>query len=118
MARRRRRSDTDDNVPLDGPDHAWWAAGSIDPFAAPEPEAVPEPPAPGPEPEVGLDPYEVLRVAPNADWDEIVAAHRRLVRWWHPDGLGSASDDERDYSEARFRQVNEAYRELKVRKGR
>lgn len=119
MARRKRREDkqAEENVDLGDPDHAWWAAAPIDPFAEPAIDEA-SPAQPQPEPAAVIDPYEVLRVSPNADWDEIVAAHRKLVRWWHPDGLGDATDDERAYSEARFREVNAAYTELKVRKGR
>jgi DnaJ domain len=116
MARRKRREEQDDNVALDGPDHAWWAAASIDPFAhPPEPEAEP---AVKPEAPAGPDPYVVLRVSSGAEWGDIVAAHRRLARWWHPDGLGDVSAEERSYSEARFREVNAAYQDLKVRKSR
>ena len=62
---------------------------------------------------------EKLRVAPDAPWEAIVAAHRRLVRWWHPDGLGpDAGDDERELSETRMRELSAAYRELRIRRGR
>ena len=125
MARRRKgkRSPSPaerENVDLEAPEHAWWAAGSTDPFAyEPEPEPEPDPaPEPAEEPE-GLDPYVVLRVAPDAAWDDIVVAHRKLVRWWHPDGLGSGStDDEREFCAARMREVNEAYQSLRVRRNR
>lgn len=130
MARRRRGgADPDrENVDLGAPEHAWWAAGSTDPFAEPEPEpeveAVPEtdsePEAPAaPVAPTGRDPYAVLRVAPTADWDDIVAAHRTLVRWWHPDGLGHHSTPgEREFCAARLREISEAYRELRVRRNR
>lgn len=110
-----------ENVDLEAPEHAWWAASSTDPFAyepdPPPPEPEPEPPPPE-EPEA-RDPYAVLRVAPDASWDEIVTAHRKLVRWWHPDGLGDGSDDaEREFCAARMREVNEAYQSLRVRRNR
>ena len=55
------------------------------------------------------DPYEVLGVARTAPWEQIVAAHKRLARAWHPD-LGG--DDEL------FRRLNAAFAELRVRRGR
>jgi DnaJ-domain-containing protein 1 len=126
MARRKRKGspapEERENVDLEAPEHAWWAASSTDPFAhEPEPPPPPEPePEPEPEPVVaGRDPYEVLRVGAEASWDEIVAAHRKLVRWWHPDGLGAGTDDaQRDYCLERMREVNEAYQALRVRRNR
>ena len=125
MARKKRKRPAappaHDNVDLEAPEHAWWAASSTDPFAH-DPE--PEPPAaepeaePPPDPQAG-DPYEVLRLGHTATWDEIVAAHRKLVRWWHPDGLGDGTDDaEREFCAERMRAVNEAYQALRVRRGR
>jgi DnaJ-domain-containing protein 1 len=124
MARRRRGRGAGDpeHADLDAPEHAWWAAGSTDPFERP-----PEPgtaPAPEPEPEPATepearDPYDVLRVAPSASWDDIVASHRRLVRRWHPDGLGEgSSDEERELCADRMREVNEAYQALLVKRDR
>jgi hypothetical protein len=117
---------------LDAPEHAWWAS------PAPEPE--PEPGTPtGTETADGgaggtrdhqfgnltisfdlddPDPYEVLRVARRAPWEEILAAYRRQVRWWHPDGLGEASEVERAACEDRIRVLNTAYQELQLRRGR
>jgi DnaJ-domain-containing protein 1 len=127
MALRRRKRHTGpperENVDLEAPEHAWWAAGSTDPFARPpEPEPEPEPAAPEPEAESlpeGRDPYDVLRVAATASWDEIVASHRKLVRRWHPDGLGEGSPEEEvEFCAARMREVNEAYQALRVRRNR
>ena len=55
------------------------------------------------------DPYEILGVARSAPWEQIVAAHKRLARAWHPD-LGG--DDEV------VRRLNAAFAELRVRRGR
>jgi hypothetical protein len=55
------------------------------------------------------DPYEVLGVARSAPWDQIVAAHKRLARQWHPDAGGD---------EEKIRRLNAAYAELRVRRGR
>lgn len=126
MARRRRTrgAPEQDGADLDAPEHAWWAAGSTDPFERPpEPVAEPEPgpegrPEPDPEP-TARDPYDVLRVTPSSSWDDIVAAHRKLVRRWHPDGLGEAgTEEERELCADRMREVNEAYQALRVKRRR
>jgi preprotein translocase subunit Sec63 len=64
------------------------------------------------------DPYAVLRLTPSATWDEIVANYRRLARWWHPDGLGAATEWGRAACEAKIRQLNGAYAELRIRRDR
>lgn len=55
------------------------------------------------------DPYEVLGVARGASWEQIVHAHKRLAREWHPDAGGD---------EDRIRTLNAAFAELRVRRGR
>jgi curved DNA-binding protein CbpA len=60
----------------------------------------------------------VLRVDPTAHWEDIVLAYRKLARWWHPDGLVDATDDEREACELRIRELNDAYQKLRVRRGR
>jgi DnaJ like chaperone protein len=64
------------------------------------------------------DPYALLRVDRDATWEEIIAAYRRQVRWWHPDGLTEATDIERSACELRLRALNIAYHELRIRRGR
>jgi len=55
------------------------------------------------------DPYAVLGVARSAPWDQIVIAHKRLARQWHPDAGGD---------EDLIRRLNAAFAELRVRRGR
>jgi curved DNA-binding protein len=50
------------------------------------------------------DPYSVLGVSRSASEDEIKTAYRKLARRFHPDLNGSSS-----VSEAKFREVSEAY---------
>jgi curved DNA-binding protein CbpA len=64
------------------------------------------------------DPYVLLRVSRDATWEEIIAAYRRQVRWWHPDGLDDANEVERAACELRLRALNIAYHELRIRRGR
>lgn len=74
---------------------------------AADPEADWPPLVPG-DPESD-DPYLVLGVGHSAPWAQIVAAHKRLARTWHPDAGG---DDDR------IRRLNAAYAELRIRRGK
>lgn len=49
--------------------------------------------------------HEVLQVAPNADWDVIEAAYKRLLHKVHPDKGGS---------EAEFMDLQEAFKQAKA----
>lgn len=64
------------------------------------------------------DPYSVLKVSASASWDEIVASYHRLVRMWHPDGLVDPAPGERELCDEKVRQLNDAYTEIRVRRGR
>jgi len=64
------------------------------------------------------DPYVVLKVAPTASWEEIVASYRRLARWWHPDGLVDPAPGEQELCDDMIRRLNIAYTELRIRRGR
>jgi len=57
--------------------------------------------------------YAVLGVGVDAEWDEVIAAHRRLVKANHPDHLVDAPCDVRDAAEERLRVINVAYGELR-----
>lgn len=124
-------SETQDYVAIvDAPEHLWWAGPSetLPPLhttrsfdAEPLVEVLGDPSGNGasaPSPPTSTGPYAVLRVANDAPWDEIVAAYRRQVRWWHPDGLGDAPAGERDACDARLRDLNQAFTELKIRRSR
>jgi DnaJ domain len=63
------------------------------------------------------DPYKVLQVSQGATWDEIVAAHRHQARVHHPDLLVGQTEEERAKGEDRIRVINQAYQELRVRRG-
>jgi DnaJ-domain-containing protein 1 len=100
-SKRRKRDDDNETVDLGGPEHAWWAAPK-------DPDE--EPAAP--------DAYEVLGVDESATWDEITAAHRKMVKALHPDQMVNAADDERARFENAMRDINAAYSELRTRRGR
>lgn len=81
--------------------------------------------APGDEPPVEeapeidrSDPYAVLEVSPDATWDDIVAAHRRQARQHHPDRLAGEAPAAIAHAEDRIRDINAAYQQLRVRRGR
>jgi hypothetical protein len=63
------------------------------------------------------DPYKVLEIDEDATWNEIVAAHRHQARVHHPDRLFGQSAEEKAESEERIRVINQAYQELRVRRG-
>jgi DnaJ-domain-containing protein 1 len=74
---------------------------------------------PGDEPDVWSDdPYVVLGVPSSASWEEIQRAHRQLARRYHPDKVAALDDRRRAVAEEVMFRVNDAYRELKVRRGR
>jgi DnaJ like chaperone protein len=71
------------------------------------------------DPDLGSDdPYAVLGVRSNASWQEIVAAHRSLARRFHPDKVATLDQVARMAAEQIMFKINDAYRELKVRRGR
>lgn len=85
----------------------------------------PEGDAPGDEPAVEegpaidtSDPYAVLEVSPDATWEAIVAAHRRQARQHHPDRRAGEGAAAMAAAEERIRDINAAYQELRVRRGR
>jgi len=60
------------------------------------------------------DPYAVLGVAPEASFEEIHAAYKRLVRETHPDRMKARGVPEEavKLAEARLRQINAAWEEI------
>jgi len=64
------------------------------------------------------DPYAVLGVDPTASWEDIVIAHRAEARRHHPDRMVGRSEAAVARSERRIRDINVAYQELRIRRGR
>jgi hypothetical protein len=69
------------------------------------------PPGP-PAPQADVGAWRVLGVAPGSDLVAIKRAYRRLVRSVHPDLHPEATEGQRRALEARFVQINGAYRAL------
>lgn len=93
-------------------------AGPVVPPPKQRPEPEREPIAEPEAPVDTSDPYAVLGVEHAASWDEIVDAHRALARRHHPDRMVGRPPDELEAAEQRIRDINVAYQELRVRRGR
>jgi DnaJ like chaperone protein len=60
------------------------------------------------------DPYSVLGVSRHASPESIKKAYRRLAGQYHPDKVVHLGEEFRELAERRFKEIQEAYRELKV----
>ena len=60
------------------------------------------------------NPYNVLGVKQSTPWDQIVAAHRAIVKANHPDPLIGMDEHTVAASTERLRRANEAYRALQA----
>lgn len=58
------------------------------------------------------DPYTVLNVPRNASPEEIKKAYRQLANKYHPDKVLHLGEEFRKLAEKRFKEIEEAYREL------
>lgn len=100
----------------------WRTSFGFDPILdGPRPADRPSESQPEPEPDTPIDtsdPYAVLGVDPSASWEDIVDAHRRQARRHHPDRLVGHADAEMARAEERIRDINVAYQELRVRRGK
>lgn len=59
------------------------------------------------------DPYKVLGVDRSVSDDEVKKAYRRMAMKYHPDKVESLGEEVKRNSEAQFRQINEAYEQIK-----
>jgi hypothetical protein len=58
------------------------------------------------------DPYTILGVDRNASSDEVKKAYRRLASKYHPDKVLHLGEEFRELAEKRFKEIQEAFREL------
>jgi hypothetical protein len=58
------------------------------------------------------DPYTVLQVERDASPEEIKRAYRKLANKYHPDKIQHLGEEFRKLAEKRFKEIEEAYREL------
>ena len=61
------------------------------------------------------DPYKVLEIDRGASQDDIKRAYRQLAGKYHPDKVEHLGDEFKVLAEKRFKEVQQAYQELKVK---
>lgn len=63
------------------------------------------------------DPYKVLGLESTATDEEVKKAYRRLAMKYHPDKVESMGEEVKKNAEAQFREINEAYEQIKAARG-
>ena len=61
------------------------------------------------------DPYQILEIEHGASQDDIKLAYRRLAGKFHPDKVEHLGEEFKALAERRFKEIQRAYQELKVR---
>ena len=62
------------------------------------------------------DPYKVLGISNNASQEQIKSAYKSLAAKYHPDKVSHLGEEFKDLAEQRFKEIQEAYQKLKVKK--
>ena len=57
--------------------------------------------------------YETLGISPEASMKEIKKAYQALIQKYHPDRVADMGPELKDVAEARTKEINAAYEELK-----
>jgi DnaJ like chaperone protein len=68
--------------------------------------------SPGSPPNAARAPHIILDVAADAGPEEIKAAYRKLANQYHPDKVSHLGEEFQTLAEARFKEIQTAYREL------
>lgn len=63
------------------------------------------------------DPYKVLGLDSSATDEEVKKAYHRLAMKYHPDKVESMGEEVKKNAEAQFREINEAYEQIKTARG-
>ena len=63
------------------------------------------------------DPYKVLGLDSAATDEEVKKAYRRLAMKYHPDKVEGMGEEVKKNAEAQFREINEAYEQIKTARG-
>lgn len=63
------------------------------------------------------DPYGVLGITSKATDEEVKKAYRRLAMKYHPDKVATMGEEIKKNAEAQFREINEAYEQIKTARG-
>ena len=61
------------------------------------------------------DPFKILEIERGASQDDIKRAYRQLAAKYHPDKVEHLGDEFKVLAEKRFKEVQQAYQELKVK---
>lgn len=61
------------------------------------------------------DPYRILGIESGATQEEIKKAYRQLAGKYHPDKLEHLGDEFKELAEKRFKAIQRAYQELKLK---
>ena len=64
---------------------------------------------------VPWDPYKILEIERGASQDDIKQAYRQLAGKYHPDKVEHLGDEFKVLAEKRFKEIQQAYQELKVK---
>lgn len=63
------------------------------------------------------DPYKVLGLDSHATDEEVKKAYRRLAMKYHPDKVEGLGEEVKKNAEKQFREINEAYEQIKTARG-
>jgi uncharacterized membrane protein YkvA (DUF1232 family) len=61
------------------------------------------------------EPYQILGIEHGASQDDIKQAYRHLAGKYHPDKVEHLGEEFKELAERRFKEIQRAYRELKVK---
>jgi uncharacterized membrane protein YkvA (DUF1232 family) len=61
------------------------------------------------------DPYKILEIQRGASQEDIKRAYRQLAGKYHPDKVEHLGDEFRVMAEKRFKEIQQAYQELRVK---
>jgi DnaJ-class molecular chaperone len=59
------------------------------------------------------DPYTVLGISPQSSLNEIKTAYHELAAKYHPDKVQHLGEEFGELAEARFKEIQEAYRQIR-----
>lgn len=64
-----------------------------------------------------FDPYQLLGITSNASDEEVKKAYKKMAMKFHPDKVEALGEDVRRAAEEKFKNIQEAYRQIKLQRG-